>query len=139
MYFRDSSFECFNRSRATHNYRRWQQIPVRYCTREKRFLSLLSLTRRDNERWGMHVPWLSQGWLKSVCFSNTYAFVCYSQGRIQWEARTRRPRRPPPPPKIGKNMIFLHKIVIFHTKYPKNVRASLRSAQFFYVRPPPPP
>ena len=36
---------------------------------------------------------------------------------------------PPPPPKIGKNMIFLHKIVIFHTKYPKNFRASL--AQFF--------
>jgi hypothetical protein len=34
-------------------------------------------------------------------------------------------------PKIGKNMIFWRKIVIFHTKYPKNVRASLRSAQFF--------
>jgi hypothetical protein len=34
-------------------------------------------------------------------------------------------------PKIGKNMIFRRKIVIFHTKYPKNVRASLRSAQFF--------
>ena len=28
------------------------------------------------------------------------------------------------PPKIGKNMIF-------HTKYPKNVRASLRSALIF--------
>ena len=40
------------------------------------------------------------------------------------------------PPKIGKNMIFLHKIVIFHTKYPKNVRASLRSAQFFLSAPP---
>ena len=37
----------------------------------------------------------------------------------------------PPPPKIGKNMIFLRKIVMFHTKYPKNVRASLHSAQFF--------
>ena len=35
------------------------------------------------------------------------------------------------PPKIRKNMIFWRKIVIFHTKYPKNVRASLRSAQFF--------
>jgi len=34
------------------------------------------------------------------------------------------------PLKIGKNMIFLRKIVIFHTKYPKNVRASLRSARF---------
>jgi hypothetical protein len=35
------------------------------------------------------------------------------------------------PPKIRKNMIFWRKIVIFHTKYPKNVRASLRSALFF--------
>jgi hypothetical protein len=34
-------------------------------------------------------------------------------------------------PKIGKNKIFWRKIVIFHTKYPKNFRASLRSAQFF--------
>jgi hypothetical protein len=41
------------------------------------------------------------------------------------------------PPKIGKDMIFLRKMVIFHTKYPKNFRASLRSAQFFKVRPPP--
>ena len=38
------------------------------------------------------------------------------------------------PPKIGKDMIFLRKMVIFHTKYPKNFRASPRSAQFFIVR-----
>jgi hypothetical protein len=31
-----------------------------------------------------------------------------------------------PPPKIGKNMIFWRKTVIFHTKYPNNFRASLR-------------
>jgi hypothetical protein len=31
------------------------------------------------------------------------------------------------PPKIGINVIFWHKIVIFHTKYPKNFRASLRN------------
>ena len=37
----------------------------------------------------------------------------------------------PAPPKIGKNMIFLRKIVIFHTKYLKYFRAFLRSAQFF--------
>jgi hypothetical protein len=37
-----------------------------------------------------------------------------------------RTRRAPPPPKIGKNKIFWRKIVIFHTKYPKNFRASLR-------------
>ena len=35
------------------------------------------------------------------------------------------------PPKIGKNMIFWHKIVIFHTKYPKQICASLCSSQFF--------
>jgi hypothetical protein len=29
------------------------------------------------------------------------------------------------------NMIFWRKIVIFHTKYPNNFRASLRSAQIF--------
>ena len=45
--------------------------------------------------------------------------------------------RPPPPPKIGKNMICLRKIVIFHTKYLNNFRASLRSAQFFNCTPPP--
>ena len=33
----------------------------------------------------------------------------------------------PPPPKIGKNMVFLRKIVTFHTKYPKHFRASLRN------------
>jgi hypothetical protein len=37
---------------------------------------------------------------------------------------------PLPPLKIGKNMIF------FHTKYPKNIRVSLRSAQFFLHAPP---
>ena len=30
-------------------------------------------------------------------------------------------------PKIEKNMIFWRKIVIFHTKYPNNFRASLRN------------
>ena len=32
-----------------------------------------------------------------------------------------------PPPKIGKNKKIWRKIVNFHTKYPKNVRASLRN------------
>jgi hypothetical protein len=36
------------------------------------------------------------------------------------------------PSAIGKNMIFLRKIVIFHTKYPKNVRASLRNWKKYY-------
>ena len=41
-----------------------------------------------------------------------------------------------PPSAIGKNTIFWRKIVIFHTKYPKNFSASLRSAQFFLSTPP---
>ena len=36
-----------------------------------------------------------------------------------------------PPSAIGNNMIFWRKIVIFHTRYLNNFRASLRSAQFF--------
>ena len=40
------------------------------------------------------------------------------QGRIQSGAH---------PSKIGKNMIFWRNIVIFHTKYPTNFRASLRN------------
>jgi hypothetical protein len=41
-----------------------------------------------------------------------------------------------PSPKIGKDMIFWRKIVIFYTKYPKNVRASAR--RNFLSAPPPP-
>ena len=43
----------------------------------------------------------------------------------------------PPPKKLEKNMIVLRKIVIFHTKYTKNFRASLRSARLFLSAPPP--
>jgi hypothetical protein len=35
-----------------------------------------------------------------------------------------------PPPQNWKKYDFLAKIVIYHTKYPKDFRASLRSAQF---------
>ena len=49
-----------------------------------------------------------------------------SRGGVGW-GRT--------PLKLEKNMIFWRKIVIFHRKYPNNFRASLRSAQFFQVRP----
>jgi hypothetical protein len=47
------------------------------------------------------------------------------QGRIQGGGGVAHPARAPS--KIGKNMIFWRKIVIFHTKYPKNVHASLRN------------
>ena len=49
------------------------------------------------------------------------------QGRIQEGTHPGRA----PPPKIKKNKICWHKILIFHTKYSKHFRASLRSAQFF--------
>jgi hypothetical protein len=55
------------------------------------------------------------------------------QGRIQGGGGGAPGARPP---KIGKNMIFWRKIVMFDTKYPKNVHASLHSAQFFLVPPP---
>jgi hypothetical protein len=64
-----------------------------------------------------------------------------NQGRIQGGRTRRAPPPPPPPPplpppKIAKNVIFWRKFVTFHTKYTKYFRASLRSAQFFYVHPP---
>ena len=58
--------------------------------------------------------------------SNTNPQKTHHQGRIQGGGGGGGAH-----PKIGKNMIFLRKIVIFHTKYPNNFRASLRSAQFF--------
>ena len=47
------------------------------------------------------------------------------------EGRTQRA----PPLKLEKILFFWRKIVIFHTKYPNNFRASLHSAQFFKLRP----
>ena len=38
-------------------------------------------------------------------------------------------RGAPPPLKLEKNMLFWRKIVIFHTKYPKIFRASLRNCK----------
>jgi hypothetical protein len=61
--------------------------------------------------------------------------VCIYQSnyqRSEYQGRTQGGGAPGgPPPKIEKNMILWRKIVISHTKYLKNVRASLRSAQFF--------
>jgi hypothetical protein len=74
---------------------------------------------------------------KSSIYTEKYIFDTYIFGTdyiILWSAGadpgggggTRRA-----PPKIGKNKIFWRKIVIFHKKYPKIFRASLRSVQFF--------
>jgi hypothetical protein len=54
----------------------------------------------------------------------TLFHICKSQGRIQGGGGGAPGARPPI---IGKKMIFWRKIVIFHTKYPKNFRASLRN------------
>ena len=48
-----------------------------------------------------------------------------NQGRIQGAHPARSTL------KLEKMRFFLRKMVIFHTKYPKIFRASLRSAQFF--------
>ena len=49
----DNSPECINR--VAVDYMLWQPVTVRYRTRGKRFLSLLSLTRSDKETRGIHV------------------------------------------------------------------------------------
>ena len=50
-------------------------------------------------------------------------FVCVKS----WFFTRNTPKSFAPTSAIGKNMIFLRKIVIFHTKYPNNFRASLRN------------
>ena len=69
----DSCLECFNR--ATKTVGLCQPVPVRYCTRGKRFfLSLLSITRRYNENRTRNVCFVIVS--RSVFFSNSYIFVC---------------------------------------------------------------
>jgi hypothetical protein len=64
--------------------------------------------------------------------SSGLVYVCFDSF-AKWSSRggSREGTPGARPPKIGKNMIFGGKIVILHTKYPKNFRASLRSAIFF--------
>ena len=78
----DSSLECFNW--ANENYGLWQSDLVRYNTEGKQFLSLLNLRRRDNERWAVHVPWLSHGW-PSLSFLAIATFFTSGQSmNIHW-------------------------------------------------------
>jgi hypothetical protein len=67
-------------------------------------------------------------WNVNECFVQREYHASCTSGADPRGGRTRRSS----PIKLGKNMIFWRKIVIFHTKYPKNVRASLHSAQFFF-------
>jgi hypothetical protein len=58
--------------------------------------------------------------VRGVIFTNKNNKECTSTGADSGGVHPERA-----PPKIGKNMIFWRKIVIFHTKYLKNFRASL--------------
>ena len=60
--------------------------------------------------------------------SSGLVYVCFGTF-VKWSSRGAHPARAPL--KLEKNMVFWRKIVIFHTKYPKQFRASLRSAIFF--------
>jgi hypothetical protein len=65
--------------------------------RKIRFVSLSSLntrSRRDIARQGMHVLWLSEWWLKSVFFSNSYIsltllYIMTSRARLHHVTNTR--------------------------------------------------
>ena len=54
-----------------------------YCTRRKPLLSLLSLIRRDNDKRGMHVLWLSHGWLKSVDKQLHFGLLLYTSCQVE--------------------------------------------------------
>jgi hypothetical protein len=82
----------------------------------------LTTTNTSNGNWIIRCSVL---WIAVWNCPHTY------QGRIQWGAHPARA-----PLKLGKIWFFWRKIVIFHTKYPKILRTSLRSALFFWVRPP---
>ena len=84
-----------------------------------------------------HLSLLSQKYnIKSIKIAHNFNllhFLCATfdimfnlRGGSRWRA----------PSKIGKNIIFWRKIVIFHTKYPNKFRTSLRSGQFFLSAPP---
>ena len=72
----DNSLVYLNR--AIHNYGKSLPLPVRYRTREKWFLSLSNLSRRDNERRGTHVPCLPQG-----CPFSSYFFGWYFINHVE--------------------------------------------------------
>ena len=101
----------------THNY-----LIIKWYSYAWRSFSLLVAKQWDKSGFCFK-------FIKKTC--TFYTAIGVHQGRIQG-GRTRRA----PPLKLGKNMIFWRKIVIFHTKYPKIFRVSLRSAQFFLSAPP---
>jgi hypothetical protein len=66
------------------------------------------------------------------CYSSSLVLLQSFQSWILFRGGSRGGGgRARPPLKLEKIWFFWRKIVIFHTKYPKIFRASLRSAQFF--------
>ena len=61
-------------------------------------------------------------------FYERHTYIFYGEYNINVDIRGgSRARRGAPPLKLEKIRFFWRKIVIFHTKYPKNFRASLRN------------
>jgi hypothetical protein len=67
--------------------------------------------------------------LATIVDSLCQAFLARNIDKLLVELRGGSRGARAPPLKLEKNKIFWRKIVIFHTKYPKHFRASLRSAQ----------
>ena len=155
MIMKSKSKSCFTKHKNTtllcHCYGPCIYHFWRFCFTYPRGFRGVDLFNSDNQ---IQV----KNWLCHPYFYHISAKfgMCIEQGRIQGGGRTRRAPPPPlklekydffvvkswfftrntskifaPPSAIGKKKFFWRKIVIFHTKYPKNFRTSLRSAQFF--------
>ena len=102
-----------------------------YCVHYFKIELLLKLTCCTVTLVAVNIEMLVM-YVDSCCFSDIFIWcggtlmVIHIRGGFREEAQPA-----PPPPKIWKNKIVWLKIAIFHTKYPKTFRASLRWAQFF--------
>ena len=81
----------------------------------------------SHEQISSHNVELSTCWIKYTSPWSGFKLTMYMYTLVMIQGGGHLARTPPLPPKIGKNMIFLHKIMIFHTKYPN----------FFLIKPPP--
>jgi hypothetical protein len=107
-------------------------IPILICTPTTMFYSQVENTcTTPSFHWEVrfrdHKASLTQPFFIQLPKSER-SWIFFSRGGSR---RGRTQRAPPPPLKLEKCDFFWGKIVIFHTKYPKNVRASLCSAQIF--------
>jgi hypothetical protein len=84
--------------------------------------------RTKTQNQVVYIKYTSWYFILDAYFNEIYQMISYFTGADPGGGGAHPARAPP---KIGKNMIFWRKIVIFHTKYPNNFRASLHSAQFF--------